>query len=73
MKRCEDCTVHRVLRQEGATMTSRAVNYETVDRATVLPRNYFDSIDGMPRDPNVEDIPHIETMKTDLSTSRTGH
>lgn len=37
MKRREDGTEYRMLREEGTRVTRRAVNLKTVDRATVLP------------------------------------
>lgn len=46
VKRCEDGTKHCVSNKEGARVTWHAVNYETVKRATLLAREYFDSTDG---------------------------
>lgn len=44
-------------RYEG---TWHAANYETVDRASLLAREYYESVDGKRRDPDVEDIPYIQ-------------
>lgn len=62
-KRREDGTEYRVLRQQGARVTWRSVNYDTVDCATVLDRNYIDSVDNVRHDPDVEDSSRQRRLK----------
>lgn len=49
-----------MLRQEEGSVTGLAVNYEIVDRATMLQCKYSKSVDGSWCNPNVEDIWHIK-------------
>lgn len=60
MKRCDNGTEYRVLRQECASVTLSAVKNVTVNHATVLGRKYHNSVDDKRHNPDVEDNLHIE-------------
>lgn len=60
VKQREDETKYCAWHQKGATMTWKAVNYETLNLATALVPESFELDDGVRCDPYMQDVLHIE-------------
>lgn len=66
VKQREEGMEYHVPHQKGARVTWHAVNYETVRCATVLAREYLESVNGGTCDPDVGDVPEIEVDEDGL-------